>query len=187
MEKTRAKPARHRAPTPKTREDMSVIVRNTPPTYHWGWFSREEQRMHLQTVDKDHSRLHYQVWLENKGRRVIEPEPGIPAKVLKTLEAVIREERERIEAEWASFMIRNDWLKVRLVGSSIVLSAYPQSHNRFERTLDVLYMIPNESIAKKVTPKDVALNEEFAFLELFPQRDEGKRQHEPLPGIRWLD
>jgi hypothetical protein len=33
----------------------------------------------------------------------------------------------------------------------------------------------------------VALKEEYAFLELFPQRDEGKRQHEPLPRVLWQD
>src|ERR1700733_3370190 len=111
--------------------------------------------MRLQTLNRAHRRLHYKVWLESKGRRVIEPEPGIPSKILKSLKSAIHEERERIEAEWASFMIRNDWLKVRLVGSSIVLSAYPKSHNRFERTVAVQYMIPNESFAKKVTAKDV--------------------------------
>jgi hypothetical protein len=171
----------------KRRQDMAVILRNTPPGYHWGWFSREDQRMHLQIVDKAHAHLDYKVWLENKGRRVFEPEAGMPPKVLKSLEAAVQNERKRIEAEWASFMIRKGWLKVRLDGGTIVIGAYPKSHNRFERTVELLDLIPNESIAKKVTPKDVALNEEFACLELFPQRDEAKRDHEPLPDILWTD
>jgi hypothetical protein len=169
------------------RLDMSVIMRGKPAGYNWGWFSREDQRMHLQTVDKTHIHLHYKVWLESKGRRVFEPEPGIPAKVLKALATVVEKERERIEAEWAAIMIRNAWLKARLVGGTIVLSAYPKSPTGFERTIEVLDLIPNESIAKKVTAKDVALNEEFAFLELFPERDEAKRQHQPLPRILWVD
>src|SRR5207247_1137437 len=100
----------------KTRQDMAVILRGIPPTFNWGWFSREDPRMHLQTVDRAHIHLHYKVWLENKGRRVIEPEPGIPAKVLKALQVEIVKQRERIEAEWAAFMIKNDWLQVRLTG-----------------------------------------------------------------------
>jgi len=171
----------------KPKEAMSVILRNVPPSYNWGWFSREDQRMHLQTVDKEHRRLRYKVWLENKGRRVFEPEAGIPSKVLKALQAAIKGERERIEAEWASFMIQDGWLKAGLVGGTIVVCAYPMSHNRFERTVELLDMIPNEEIAKKVTAKDVALNEEFAFLEIFPHRHEAKRQHQPLEGMLWLE
>jgi hypothetical protein len=188
MEKTiRKRPAADLPRENKPREEMSVILRNTPPGYNWGWFSREDQRMHLQTVDKKHRNSHYKVWLENKGRRVVEPEPGIPAKVLKALLAAIRDERKRIDAEWAAFMIKRGWLEAQLVGPTIILSAYPRSPNRFERTLELRELIPNESCAQKVTAKDVALNEEFAFLELFPQRDEGARMHEPLERILWLD
>jgi hypothetical protein len=188
MEKTiRRQPAPKPTGTNQPKEGMTVILRNTPPGYNWGWFSRKDQRMHLQTVDREHRRLHYKVWLENKGRRALEPEAGIPPKVLKVLQAAISEERERIEAEWASFMIRNGWLEARLVGGTIVVCAYPKSHNRFERTMELLAMIPNKEIAKKVTAKDVALNEEFAFLEIFPHRHEAKRQHEPLEGLLWLD
>jgi len=166
---------------------MAVVLRNTPPTYNWGWYSREDPRMHLQTVDRVHLKLHYKVWLENKGRRVIEPEPGIPAKVAKALTAAIIQERERIEIEWAYFMIKSGWLKVQMVGTAITLFAYPNTPNHFERTIDLLELIPNESSARKVTPQQVALNEEFAFLEIFPEKEEGKRIHEPLPDILWVN
>jgi hypothetical protein len=166
---------------------MAVIVCATPPTYNWGWFSREDQRMHVQTVDRAHLHLHYKVWLERQGRRVIEPEPGIPPKVFKALKAVIVKERVRVDTEWAAFMIQNGWLKVRMTGTTITLFAYPNSPNHFERTIDVSELILNEEYARKVTPKDVALNHEFAFLELFPHKDEAKRVHEPLEKILWLD
>src|SRR5690348_930178 len=119
MAQTRRAPTAERRIHARSEPDMAVIIRDKPPTYHWGWFSREDPRMHLQSVDKAHIHLHYKVWLEKDGRRVIEPEPGIPAKVLKTLKATIIAERERIEAEWASFMIRNGWLRVRLAGNAI--------------------------------------------------------------------
>ncbi len=180
MEKT---PVRQR----KTRQDMAVILRGIPPTLNWGWFSREDPRMHLQTVDKAHIHLHYKVWLENRGRRVIEPEPGIPAKILKTLQAEIVKQRERIEAEWAAFMIKNDWLQVRLSGRAVTLYAYSRTPNHFERTVDLYELIRNESIARKIRPEQVTLNEEFAFLELYPEREEGGRVHEPLGKILWVD
>lgn len=119
----------------RTRQDMTVLIRDKPPTYNWGWFSREDQRMHLQAVDKDHLRLHYKVWLEEKGRRVIQPEPGIPAKAWKTLQAEIVKQRGKIEAYWIAFMIINGWLKVQLKGNLITLTAYPNTPNRFERLL----------------------------------------------------
>lgn len=92
---------------------MAVIIRGKPPTYDWGWFSREDQRMHLQVVDRLHWKLHYKVWLEREGKKVFEPEPGIPAK------------------------------------------------------------------------QDLTLNEEFAMLEIFPQRPEGARIHERLEDLLW--
>lgn len=142
--------------------------------------------MHLQTVDKDHRHLHYKVWLESRGRRVVQPEPGIPAKALKVLREEISRQRGRIEAHWASFMIKNDWLKARLSGTTITLHAYPNTPNHFERTIEVGELIRDKETARKLTAKDVALNEEYAFLELFPQRDEANRVHEPLPEILWL-
>jgi len=46
---------------------MAVIIRNVPPTYNWGWFSREDPRMHVQTVDRVHLHLNYKIWLEREG------------------------------------------------------------------------------------------------------------------------
>src|SRR2546421_10217825 len=109
----------------KARSAMAVLIRDRPPTFDWGWFSQEDPRMPLQTVDKEHRHLHYKVWLESRGRRVVQPEPGIPAKALKVLLEEIGRQRGRIEAHWASFMIKNNWLRVRLNGSTITLYAYP--------------------------------------------------------------
>jgi hypothetical protein len=176
-----------KAKAKRAEQDMAVIIRNLPPTYNWGWFSREDQRMHVQIVDRVHLHLNYKIWLERQGRRVIEPEPGIPSKVFKALQAVIVKERVRIDQEWAAFMIQNGWLKARMTGTMITLYAYPNSPNHFERTIDVRELILSDEYALKVTPKDVALNQEFAFLELFPQKDEAKRVHEPLHKILWID
>jgi hypothetical protein len=186
MEKTKnAPPPRPKSKATELQKDMAVIIRNVPPTYNWGWFSREDPRMHVQTVDKLHRGLHYKVWLENRGRRVIEPEPGIPSKVLKSLQAVIIKERVRLDTEWAAFMIANGWLKVKMVGPTITLYAYPNTPNHFERTIELSELVRNPEIAGKVTPQQVALNEEFAFLEIYPERDEAKRIHEPLEKILW--
>jgi hypothetical protein len=165
---------------------MAVIIRDKPPTYDWGWFSRKDLRMHLQTVDKDHRHLHYKVWLEEKGRKVILPEPVIPAKVLKTLQNEIAKQRGRIEAYWIIFMIKNGWLRVQLNDGVITLFAYPNTPNHFERNLSSLTaLIPNEDVAKNVSPQDVVLNEEYGMLEIFPQQDEATRIHARLEDVLW--
>jgi hypothetical protein len=164
---------------------MTVILRDKPPTYNWGWFSREDPRMHLQVVDKEHHYLHYKVWLEANGRKVFEAEPGIPAKVLKVLHAEVAKQRERIEAYWIAFMIKNGWLRCRYKNGFIMLHAYPNTPNHFERSIALSDVIPNEEVAMKVTAQDVVLNEEFAMLEIFPRREEGHRVHERLEDILW--
>jgi hypothetical protein len=164
---------------------MPVILRDVPPTYHWGWHSREEQRMHLQVVNRQHIHLGYKVWLERRGRRMFEPEAAIPAKILRALESRVSQERDRIEADWVAFMITNRWLTFRLSGTSMTLAAYPNNPNRFARTLDLHRLIPNEAVAQKITADAIGLNEEFAWLEIFTSRPEGRRITLPLADVLW--
>ena len=56
---------------------MPIVLRNVPSGCTWGWYSREDPRMHLQTLDETHQ---YKIWLESKGRRVVEPVGKIPAR-----------------------------------------------------------------------------------------------------------
>ena len=187
MEKTkRARIAEANAPRRRSQPPMTVLIRDKPPTYDWGWFSREDQRMHLQAVDKNHWDLHYKVWLEKKGKKVFEPEPGIPAKVLKVFQSEATRRRGMIETYWIIFMIENDWLRAKLVGDTIFLYAYPDTPNHFERTIQLSEIIPNKEVAAMVTPQDVVLNKEFGMLELFPKRNEAARPHVRLEDILWV-
>src|SRR6266446_786611 len=89
---------------------MPVILRNAPSGFHWGWYSREDPRMHLQVVDPKHIRPNYKVWLESKGKRAVEAAATIPAKVWKALKARIESDRLSIEAQWVQLMIEQQWL-----------------------------------------------------------------------------
>ncbi len=176
----RAKPS-----TLARRRNVTIIIEDKPPTYNWGWFSREEPRMHLQVVDRKHLYLHYKVWLETDGKRTFEPEAEIPAKILKTLERTVSERRITVEAHWISLMIKLGWLKVQFKEGIITLYAYPNIPNHFERTIELSELIPNEEVARKVTPQDLALNEEFAMLEIFARREIAARMHVRLEDILW--
>jgi hypothetical protein len=168
------------------REDglaMSIVLRDVPPGYNWGWYSREDPRMHLQTVNRP-TRNQYKVWLERAGRRVFEVEGKVPAKVLKRLEAEVGGRRSYVEGWWVEFMIRNGWLELKVAGSKVVLTAYSDTPNRYTRTIDLRdYFIPE--VVAKIQPADVVLSEEMAAVEIWPSRPEQRREHVRLSTILW--
>lgn len=165
--------------------DMSVILRDTPPGHGWGWFSREDPRMHLQTVDREHYNQ-YKVWLERAGRRVFEPANKIPAKVLKRLEVEVQERRVHIEGRWVNLMIDNRWIELKRAGSKITIVAYPHVPSRFTRTLDLREWFRPEALAL-IGPDDVILSTELPAIEVWPKRPEDRRHHLRLSTILWQD
>ncbi len=174
---------------------MTVILRNVPKRYNWGWYSREDPRMHLQVVDREHAPLGYKVWLEEKGTRICQPTVPIPASIFKTLEAQIQSKRELIEDRWTRFMIEKNWLSHTLSGSVITLTAYPAAPgSRFQRTVDLADILPGlYDPDSQVWPKkpvkadEVVLSAEMNALEIWPQKHESYRHHIYLPPSLWQD
>lgn len=163
---------------------MAVVIRGAPPGYNWGWFSREDQRMHLQVVSRKHLDLEYKVWLEKHGRRCFEPAGNIPARLLKKLEADVATKRKSIEAEWVHFMIELGWLRHTVRGPIVTLVAYPNTPNRFARTIDLReYLAPE--FAARIQPEDVGLNSEFAVVALWPSRHEASQPWIQIAPILW--
>lgn len=186
-----------RSPRRQSGSEMAIHLRNVPPGYDWGWFSREDARMHLQPVDQKHRTADYKVWLEERGRRVFQPEGSIPPKVLKRVEGELVKHRKRIEDDWTRLMLQKDWLILSLTGSIITVVAYPQvPGSGFARTLDLADYLPgiyhpeSQLVArekKPVTPEEIALSKELCAIEIYPQREEGRRHHIYLPPILWQD
>ena len=174
-----------------------IILRNVPSGYHWGWFTREDQRMHLQPVDRLHRASGCKVWLEQNGRRAFEPVGDIPAKVLKSLRAEVDKSRKKIEDEWTVLMLENRWLDTHLSGSVVILTAYPNTPgSRFARYVDLAEILrgiydPDSPLAarerKPVKPEEVVLSNEVCAIEIYPQRDESRRHHIYLPPLLWRD
>ncbi len=162
-----------------------VILEDVPPGYDWGWFSREDPRMHLQVVDKKHWDLGYKVWLERDGRRVFEPEPGMPAKIRKALAAKVGERRGMVEAEWIAHMMEKRWLELHVANPIVTLIAYPRFAHRFARILDLREDIGDPETLGSITPRDVVFNKKYAVLELFPQRPITRRHHIRLESVLW--
>jgi len=164
---------------------MAVILRDVPPGYNWGWFSREDPRMHLQTLDRKNFGLH-KVWLEQKGKRVVLPEGTVPARVLKVLTAEIRRKRRHIEGRWTNFMIDNGWIQLHVALPEVVVTAYPNLPTRITRKVNLQQWFRPETYAE-IEPSDVFLNSELPALSVFKDRPEDLRHDFYLPDILWMD
>jgi hypothetical protein len=164
---------------------MTVVLRDVPPGYNWGWYSREDQRMHLQTVGRKHEGEH-KVWLESNGKRVFEPVGTIPAPVLKKLKAEVAKRRRPIEAEWVHLMIEHRWLRHEVSGTQVTVTAYPRTAGKIERTIDLIDYLGPEWAAE-VKPEDVFLNSEFSVIALFPKQPESRQPFIPLTQVLWQD
>jgi hypothetical protein len=173
---------------------MAVILPNVPKGVNWGWYSRGDTRMHLQTTDSKKLSA-YKVWLEAEGKRDFEPTSKIPSKVLKQLENAVAENRRNIEGRWVNFMIAQEWIELHMSGTLITVIAYPHvPGSRFTRTVDLVEWLPGIYNPESqmwpktpVQPEEVGLNGEMAAIEIYKQKDESLRHHFFLPTILWKD
>ena len=185
-----------RTTRPKKRKgpSMAIIVQDVPPGINWGWYSREDPRMHLQIVDSK-KMGDFKVWLEKEGKRVFEPVGKIPAKIRTRLEVEVNKRRRNVEGRWTNLMIKLKWLTYTMRGSEVTLSAYPQfPGSRFIRKFDLADYFPGiydpaypMTRKEPIKPDEVALNDEMAALEIWTKKDLSLREHIFLPTILWQD
>ena len=170
-------------PARRPKSAMSVVIRNVPKGHNWGWFSREDPRMHLQSVDQRHD---FKVWLESEGRRVFEPVGKIPPAVLKRLAQEVVEHRKFIETRWVSFMISQRWLQIHIALPEITLVAYPNYPHKFIRKYDLSPDFAPEYLAT-LRPDIIELNEQMGSLRLSTDRPESQAHDIRLSTILWQD
>jgi hypothetical protein len=103
--------------------------------YSWGFFSREDPRMHLQSTGKH--RNEYHVWLEKNGNRVFEPDKGDSNTVFSKLYDALKKKEDHVESTWVRFMLDKGWLNFHLDGKNLILKAYPGLNHSFTRTIDL--------------------------------------------------
>ena len=171
---------------------MPVIVKNIPAGYDWGWYSREDPRMHLQVVDQKHESLRYKVWLEKRGKRIFEEVASIPPKILKALKTEVQKNRDIIEHKWARFLIQKGWIQAFLEGDRIKLVVYPQTEKRIRY---VPLLRSAEHPTQHLTPENVAqlkqedfrLNDELASIEFWPHLPPMDRHDIELAPYIWQD
>jgi hypothetical protein len=173
--------AKRSAKTTAGRRWMPAILKDIPPGHPWGWYSREEPRMHLQSVDETHD---YKVWLEEKGNRVLKPVGKIPAKVLKALATEVTEHRLFVEDNWARFMLARNWLALHIALPKLTLVAYPNMPTKFTRVIDLTTWL-NPKLLATLTPDIIELNRDMASLRLWTNRPEEQAFDARLSRLLW--
>jgi hypothetical protein len=119
---------------------MTTLLRNVA-SRNWGWYSNEEPRMHIQTVDLKKNDV--KVWLENKGERTFELAGGkISKKELGVLSREVAQDRAFLDKRWVDFMLSQQWLEVTVVNGVAKLLVYPGTHNEYTRTVDLKKRLP---------------------------------------------
>jgi len=164
------------------KQAMPTIFYRLTEEICWGFFSDEHQRMHLQTLGKHLDE--YKVWLENKGKRIIEPANKVPVKILKAICVEITSKRRKIESEWVRLMLGRGWLKLEVQGTRAILTAYSGMAHSFKRIVDLAEYGDPKSYA---TLHDIKLDSENAALILDARKDESKQIYLSLPKILWID
>ncbi len=166
----------------RRRTAMPVILHNVPSGHDWGWYSREDPRMHIQLLGKSFT---YKVWLEERGKRVFQPVGKIPAKVLKSLKATVEERRTPIEDMWVRFMLDKEWLDLHVALPKVTLVAYPKTPNKFTRVIDLSTWF-NEKQLATLTPDIITLDREMAALRIWSDRSEEQVPYDArLSSLLW--
>jgi len=177
---------------------MEVLIRDVAG-HNWGWFSKEDQRMHIQTVERGslEGPTRVKVWLENRGKRTFQiAEGNLSGLDAKKLKAKVEEVRGQLQDLWTFFMVNHDWLKAELRGSVITLIAYPDSHNGFERTIDLRERFPGayrhpgllyDQPGWEVNPPDVDFDKTLGLLTVGHAKNLDDRNHILVSDILFTD
>jgi hypothetical protein len=160
---------------------MSVIIRGVPAGHNWGWHSRENTRMHLQSIDEVPA---YKVWLEDKGERAFEPVGKVPAKLLKPLREFLNEHRLAVEDKWVRLMLDKHWLHLHIALPKLTLVAYPNMPTKFVREIDLTTWFDEKQLAS-LRPEIIDLNREMAALRLWSNRPEDDTYDARLSRLLW--
>ena len=77
------------------------------------------------------------IWLEDDiGNRAFESHGPLPVRVREPLHAWVTGHRNAIEAAWIRVMVSKGWLRIRVLGKTVDVVAYPDHETMIERVLD---------------------------------------------------
>jgi hypothetical protein len=106
---------------------MPRIFEDVPEGWIWGWYSNDDQRMHLRPLRVEHRTTSNVVWLEDQeGEWIFEPACiSAPAEVLDALHVEVKKSRKFIEECWTREMLYRGWLGIEHTEKVVTLTVYP--------------------------------------------------------------
>ena len=168
------------------REAMAELILNLAD-HDWGFWTREEQRFHIQTVETGAQKGPNAVkfWLERRGVRTFQLAYG-DVNAAEVSERV-RAEWDFLEAKWISLMVERGWVRAYLKdGDKIIVQAYPDNKGAtFVRTINLREVLaghfsPHVRETTPITPKDIVINKRLNAVEIWPDLPSSDRHHFPL-------
>ena len=167
------------------KEAMATLIRGLDG-HDWGFWSNEEGRFHIQTVEPgaETGPKAVKFFLEDRGVRTIELAYG-KANLAK-VKARILADWPVLEEKWITLMVHRGWVRASLNdGDKIIVEAYPGTSGSFTRTLDLRQILaglfdPGMTGTRPIEPKDVTINVELDAVEIWPHLPEADRHQFPL-------
>ncbi len=151
----------------------------------WGFYSREEDRMHLQVVGPRGS-PNYKVFLEREGKRVFEPakdrEP--PPIVDKALRKALARDLHIVEAEWLDRLIKTKKILVKLhpATETATVDVYPGTRDKIHRTI---ILATHATVDEYDSAEKWRLDGDLSALVLNADKDKRKQVYIYLPDVIW--
>jgi hypothetical protein len=169
-----------------------AIVLHRVVGHNWGFFSQEDQRMHLQTTDtrkNDTSKI----WLESKGKRCFEEEAWeLSRKDLQNLREEVEKNRYNIERRWVFLMLDKGWIKIKDFNEAtqvISLQIYTD-HNAFIRSVNLFEVFPGRRLNKKYRPyarDNITFDFENGVIAVGFDSDPSNNNHIDLVPVIFID
>lgn len=154
---------------------LAKLLRNTAGR-DWGFFSEEDDRMHIQTVDDKGASSKY--WLEDRGVRVFTKAYGNEDD-RKVLEAIRKDDnKNRVERAWVKLMIQRGKLTVSYNNYVVTLTAYPRTHNSYSRQVNLAEMFPGAFPKWSLEPPVVDLNPDMCSVRVGDADEEPDLRHD---------
>jgi len=171
---------------------MAVVIRDVVGD-SWGFFSREDQRMHLQTTKRRKKSNLSKVWLERRGVRCFEKATWrFSQSEFRELQQTVEENRYDIEVEWIDLMVEKGWMKIQGFDHTrqvILLEVYTD-HNKFIREVDLKKIFPGRYHVDQYRPytaQDIQLDRVMKALSIGENQDRDHTHHILLVDVVFQD
>jgi len=162
------------------------FLRSIPTGCSWGWYRTPcLPPMHIMTGDHRH-RERYLIYLERNGRRTFEPDGKIPAAILDPIHEFLADNSNRwnVETDWGRTLLGLGLIHLIRQPPCVDIVDYAGRPEEYRVHVDFSEAMPGADWSD-LRPVDIALNEGWCAIELYPEKPNWDREHFHLPAEIW--